>query len=51
MLIAADQANYGNDFWQTDFNPLKKTYTITYNVKLDNSTSSTFVLKKHQLVK
>ena len=41
-----DQAAYGNDFWETSFDPDSKTYALTYNLPLDDKTESTWILKK-----
>ena len=30
-----DQSVHGNDYWQTDYDPAVKTWTLTYNVNLD----------------
>ena len=30
-----DQSVHGNDFWQTDYDPLTRTWRVTYNVSLD----------------
>jgi hypothetical protein len=27
-----DQSVHGNDFWQTDFDPVRKRWQITYNI-------------------
>jgi hypothetical protein len=32
-----DQAVYGNDFWQTEYNASNGTWDITYNINLDSS--------------
>ena len=32
-----DQHIRGNDFWQTDFDPATKTYTLTYNLPADTA--------------
>jgi len=29
-----DQSIHGNDFWQTDYDPAKRTWSITYNINL-----------------
>lgn len=42
-----DQAAYGNDFWETSFDPDSKTYALTYNLPLDDKTESTWILKKN----
>ncbi len=31
-----DQAVHGNDYWQTVFDPVRQTWTVTYNVPLDS---------------
>ena len=33
--VAVDQSAHGNDFWQTDHDPVTDTWRITYNVSLD----------------
>ena len=33
--VAVDQGVHGNDFWQTDHDPVTDTWRITYNVSLD----------------
>ncbi len=40
-----DQAGHGNDFWQTDYDECNHTYTLTYNLPLDNKATSTWRLK------
>ena len=39
-----DQSVHGNDFWQTDFEPSTKTYTLTFNLPLDRLKQSRWVL-------
>lgn len=36
-MTAEDQSVNGNDFWQTDYDPVKQTWSITYNINLDSS--------------
>ena len=43
-----DQSDYGNDFWETSFDPDSKTYTVTYNLPLDGKSNTTWILKKLQ---
>jgi len=43
-----DQSDYGNDFWETSFDPNSKTYTVTYNLPLDGKSNTTWILKKIQ---
>ena len=43
-----DQSDYGNDFWETSFDPDSKTYTVTYNLPLDGKPNTTWILKKLQ---
>jgi len=43
-----DQAVHGNDFWQTDYDEGNRTYTLTYNLPLDNKTTSTWRLKSNK---
>ena len=31
-----DQAVHGNDFWQTGYDPIRQTWSATYNVPLDS---------------
>lgn len=31
-----DQSEFGNDYWQTDFDPLSGTWEITYNINMDS---------------
>ena len=31
-----DQSVHGNDFWQTDYDPVTKSWAVTYNVPLDS---------------
>ncbi|MGI9571076.1 MAG: hypothetical protein ACR2PH_15385, partial [Desulfobulbia bacterium] len=33
---AIDQSTHGNDFWQTDYDPVSNTWEITYTVPLDS---------------
>ncbi|MDR2761890.1 MAG: hypothetical protein LBB88_04765 [Planctomycetaceae bacterium] len=32
-----DQSQHGNDFWQTDFDPISETWEIIYNVNMDST--------------
>jgi len=41
-----DQTVHGNDFWETSFDPVSKTYTLTYNLPLDGKPNTTWILKK-----
>lgn len=41
--IKFDQSVHGNDFWQTDYDAVSKTYTMTYNLPLDELKESTWV--------
>ena len=34
-MTEEDQSVNGNDFWQTDYDPVSETWSITYNVSLD----------------
>jgi hypothetical protein len=34
-FMKVDQSVHGRDFWQTDFNPVAKTWSLTYNLPLD----------------
>ncbi|MCE5328294.1 MAG: hypothetical protein LLG01_17975 [Planctomycetaceae bacterium] len=43
--IKLDQAVHGNDFWQTDYDAATKTYSLTYNLPLDNKPQSTWRLR------
>jgi len=43
-----DQSDYGNDFWETSFDPNSKTYAVTYNLPLDGKSNTTWILKKIQ---
>ena len=36
-IIAEDQSVNGNDFWQTDYDTVSGTWSITYNINLDSS--------------
>ena len=40
-----DQSNYGNDFWQTEYTPVSKTYKMTFNLPLDGMDRSQWILK------
>ncbi len=31
-----DQSTYGNDYWQTDFDPTSGTWEMTYNIRMDS---------------
>jgi hypothetical protein len=33
--VSLDQSVHGNDYWQTDYDPVSKTWEITYSVLLD----------------
>ena len=39
-ITEEDQSVNGNDFWQTDYDPVTETWSITYNINLDASTTS-----------
>lgn len=43
--VPLDQSTHGNDFWQTDYDPASKTYSLTYNLPLDGKTTSRWILK------
>ncbi|MHC4086241.1 MAG: hypothetical protein ACYSU3_15290 [Planctomycetota bacterium] len=34
--ILLDQSVHGNDFWQTDYDPVSNTWQVTYNLPLDS---------------
>jgi Concanavalin A-like lectin/glucanases superfamily len=42
-----DQSVHGNDFWQTDFDAGNNTYRMSFNLPLDNKSTSTWILKRH----
>ena len=44
--LPLDQAATGNDFWETALDPETKTYTRTYNLPLDGTGKSNWVLKR-----
>jgi len=44
-LNALDQSVHGNDFWQTQYDPVTNSYTLTYNLPLDGLKRSLWVLK------
>ena len=37
-ITEEDQSVNGNDFWQTDYDCINKTWSVTYNINLDAST-------------
>ena len=39
-----DQSIHGNDFWQTEFDPLTRRWSVTYNVPADSDQVRTFSL-------
>jgi len=39
-VVEEDQSVNGNDFWQTDYDPVQESWSITYNVNLDASVAS-----------
>lgn len=41
-----DQSVHGNDFWQTDYDAGTATYRISFNLPLDNKSTSTWKLKR-----
>lgn len=47
--IRLDQSVRGNDFWQTDYDEGSHTYTLTYNLPLDNKATSTWRMKSPHL--
>ncbi|MCE5277102.1 MAG: glycoside hydrolase family 99-like domain-containing protein [Planctomycetaceae bacterium] len=42
--LKLDQIVHGDDFWQTDYDAATKTYSLTYNLPLDNKPQSTWRL-------
>jgi len=42
--LRLQQENFGNDFWQTEFDPLTGTYSQAYNVLLDEDSISQWTL-------
>jgi hypothetical protein len=42
--IRLDQSVHGNDFWQADYDEGTRTYSLTYNLPLDNKPTSTWRL-------
>ncbi len=42
--IRLDQSVHGNDFWQADYDDATRTYSLTYNLPLDNKPTSTWRL-------
>ncbi|MDF7808620.1 hypothetical protein P4E94_14315 [Pontiellaceae bacterium B12219] len=42
--IKLDQSVHGNDFWQTIYDPVSETYSLTYNLPLDGTKTSGWVL-------
>lgn len=42
--ILFDQSTHGNDFWQTDFNFVNESYSVTFNLPLDEFEQSEWVL-------
>ena len=45
-LRRLDQSVHGNDFWQTEYDAASQTYSLTYNLPLDNKPASVWVLQK-----
>ena len=45
-LRRLDQSVHGNDFWQADYDAASQTYSLTYNLPLDNKPASVWVLQK-----
>ena len=43
--VPLNQAVHGNDFWQTDFDEKTQSYTLTYNLPLDNKPTSVWRLQ------
>jgi hypothetical protein len=43
--VKLDQAVHGNDFWQADYDEAHGTYSLTYNLPLDDKPQSVWVLK------
>lgn len=42
--IRFDQSVHGNDFWQTRYDPVSNTYSLTYNLPLDGLRTSGWIL-------
>jgi hypothetical protein len=43
--IKLDQSVHGNDFWQTDYDPVSGTYSLTFNLPLDGQRTSGWILR------
>lgn len=43
--IRLDQSVHGNDFWKADYDEGARTYTLTYNLPLDDKATSVWRLK------
>jgi hypothetical protein len=41
-----DQAVHGNDFWQTDYEPARRQWSVTYNLMRDGRPASRLELRK-----
>ena len=41
-----NQSAHGNDFWQTDYDAKKATYSVSFNLPVDGKKTSTWVLKQ-----
>jgi hypothetical protein len=43
--VPLNQGVHGNDFWQTDYDAKSATYSLTYNLPLDDLASSSWLLR------
>ena len=54
-MKAEDQSINGNDFWQTDYDTVSRTWSITYNINLDSSVKPpkpvTFLLQRPKVLR
>ncbi|MHC4370477.1 MAG: hypothetical protein ACYSW8_22935 [Planctomycetota bacterium] len=46
--VPFDQSVHGNDYWQTDYDPTTKTFSMTFNVPFDGLQESTWLLTGDQ---
>ena len=42
--VPFDQSVHGNDYWQTDYDPATKSFSMTFNLPLDGIQESTWIL-------
>ena len=42
-----DQSVHGTDFWQTDYDPASRTWTLTYNIPISDKKPHSLVFSRN----